>query len=217
MVGIGVAHPPQPQAGKTINLRSEMQEFTPEALKLLYDVFAERYRQEMAAEEDLFRTLPFFATSLGVGVAGASFALSHMPVDLLISPQGKSTLGRVAALACALLVFLAAILVCSCLFSLVAAVGARRQRVALSELRVLKEIRNNRAIQKKLLEKEQIVDDIRITFMINYCHVNESVRSTNDLRRNARSKAIVRLLVGFFITLVATFLIFIFEKLGIFV
>ncbi len=49
---------------------------TPETATLLLATFAELYRHEVGAQEDVHRTLPFFGTALGI-VAG----LSHMTVD----------------------------------------------------------------------------------------------------------------------------------------
>jgi hypothetical protein len=45
----------------------------------LLAMFQDFYRQEVAAEEDVHRTLPFFATALGVIVAFLSYVASQLP------------------------------------------------------------------------------------------------------------------------------------------
>lgn len=41
--------------------------------------FAELYRQEIGAEEDVHRTLPFFGTALGLVIAALAYAAGHLP------------------------------------------------------------------------------------------------------------------------------------------
>ncbi len=40
--------------------------------------FAESYRQEIAAEEDVYRTLPFFGTALGIVIAAIGYAAGRL-------------------------------------------------------------------------------------------------------------------------------------------
>ncbi len=42
-------------------------------------MFQDIYRQEINAEEDVHRTLPFFATALGLIITALVFAASHLP------------------------------------------------------------------------------------------------------------------------------------------
>jgi hypothetical protein len=42
-------------------------------------LFQDFYRQEISAEEDVYRTLPFFATALGLIIAALNYAASHLP------------------------------------------------------------------------------------------------------------------------------------------
>jgi len=48
---------------------------TPETTAYLPGMFADLYRQEIAAEEDVHRTLPFFATALRI-IIGATRVIS---------------------------------------------------------------------------------------------------------------------------------------------
>jgi len=47
---------------------------TPEAATLLLATFAELYRHEVGAEEDVHRTLPFFGTALVIVVTALAYA-----------------------------------------------------------------------------------------------------------------------------------------------
>ncbi len=51
----------------------------PETAALLLATFAEFYRQEVGAEEDVHRALPFFGTALGIVVAVLAYAAGRLP------------------------------------------------------------------------------------------------------------------------------------------
>jgi hypothetical protein len=46
---------------------------------LLLSMFQDFYRQEVAAEEDVHRTLPFFATAMGLIIAAINYAAAQLP------------------------------------------------------------------------------------------------------------------------------------------
>lgn len=52
---------------------------TPEAAALLLATFADFYRQEIGAEEDVHRTLPFYGTALGIVVGALAYAAGRLP------------------------------------------------------------------------------------------------------------------------------------------
>ncbi|MDA8050031.1 MAG: hypothetical protein M0002_08500 [Rhodospirillales bacterium] len=52
---------------------------TPKATNVLLTAFTELYRYELGAGEDVFRTLPFFGTALGVDVAAVVYAAGTLP------------------------------------------------------------------------------------------------------------------------------------------
>ena len=59
---------------------------------LLLSLFQDVYKQELGAEEDVHRTLPFFATALGLIVTALVFAVGHFallarPYDEVPSPD----------------------------------------------------------------------------------------------------------------------------------
>ncbi len=47
--------------------------------KLILDVFRERHRHDLSLRDDVFRTLPFFATALGVVIAAVGAITSCLP------------------------------------------------------------------------------------------------------------------------------------------
>jgi hypothetical protein len=50
-----------------------------ESADVLLGMFQDFYRQEVSAEEDVHRTLPFFATALGLIIAALNYAASQLP------------------------------------------------------------------------------------------------------------------------------------------
>ena len=48
-------------------------------MALLLATFAELYRQEIGAEEDVHRALPFFGTALGIVVGSIAYAAGRLP------------------------------------------------------------------------------------------------------------------------------------------
>jgi hypothetical protein len=51
----------------------------PETTALLLAAFADLHRQEVAAEEDVYRTLPFFGTALGIVLGARAYAGGRLP------------------------------------------------------------------------------------------------------------------------------------------
>jgi hypothetical protein len=64
---------------------------------LLFSLLQDFYRQEIGAEEDVHRTLPFFATALGLIVASLNYAATQLPPweDVIAScgRRGQPALG----------------------------------------------------------------------------------------------------------------------------
>ena len=58
--------------------RAEIQP-NPEVTALLLTTFADLYRQEVGAEEDVHRTLPFFGTAWGIAIASLAYAAGRLP------------------------------------------------------------------------------------------------------------------------------------------
>jgi len=51
----------------------------PETTSMLLGIFSDLYRQEVAAEEDVHRTLPFFGAALGLVLASLAYAAGRLP------------------------------------------------------------------------------------------------------------------------------------------
>ena len=51
---------------------------------MLLATFQDAYRQEIGVEEDVHRTLPFFATALGFIVAALNYAAGQLAADRAI-------------------------------------------------------------------------------------------------------------------------------------
>src|SRR6266851_3732127 len=65
----------QPDAAPTATEPASM----PETTALLLTTFADLYRQEVGAEEDVHRTLPFFGTALGIVIGAVAYAAGRLP------------------------------------------------------------------------------------------------------------------------------------------
>jgi len=75
---------------------------------VLQPMFLDFYRQEVAAEEDVHRTLPFFATALGLIVAALNYVARQLPAWAAVRSacDGRGTLSW-SEMQCALPVVLA--------------------------------------------------------------------------------------------------------------
>jgi hypothetical protein len=73
---------------------------TPETTTFVLGTFADLYRQEVAAEEDVHRTLPFFGTALGLVIASLAYAAARLPkwTDLAGNDYGRAAFALAAAL-----------------------------------------------------------------------------------------------------------------------
>jgi hypothetical protein len=71
-----------------------------ETTGFLLGIFADLYRQEVAAEEDVHRTLPFFGTALGIVIGALAYAAGRLPKwsDLVSNIYGQIAFGVSAAL-----------------------------------------------------------------------------------------------------------------------
>ena len=58
---------------------SDPSQLKPKSTSVLLALFQDVYRQEVGAEEDVHRTLPFFATSLGLIIAALNYVSGQLP------------------------------------------------------------------------------------------------------------------------------------------
>ncbi len=64
----------------------------------MLSTFADLYRQEVGAEEDVHRTLPFFGTALGIVIAAVAYAAGRLPKWTDLSPSSGTAVFAVATL-----------------------------------------------------------------------------------------------------------------------
>jgi hypothetical protein len=81
----------------TITTEPTAPDATPETTLLLLATFADLYRQEVSAEEDVHRTLPFFGTALGIVIGALAYAAGRLPKwPDVMATQGLSPLSQPA-------------------------------------------------------------------------------------------------------------------------
>ena len=197
---------------------------------MLLATFQDAYRQEISAEEDVHRTLPFFATALGLVIAAVNYALGQLPGwDVLVKscPRGRGILLNHHMLACIWPVLLAtaclvvsAVLGIGVLADLAAATRRRgykrigREPDQITRAQALRDYHAALGVQGAALDdavhldlREQLLEDLA-----------EAVTFNRDLtlRRYAfRARAVAFLLASLLSALVATIFVLIASKTGL--
>jgi hypothetical protein len=186
----------------------------PQTTDFLLAVFGELYQQEVAAEEDIHRTLPFFATALGIVVGALGYAsglMPHMPALTNLSALATFSLSTA-------LLGLSAWDAGLVLYWLLQAV-ARREHLRIGPEVVLRATLNQRRAAHEAngtpphqLDAE-LLNDMRQVLLENYCTVTPADREINRNRHLYRSRASRYLVKALMWALVATAVIFIAGKL----
>ena len=192
-------------------------------------MFQDSYRQEVGAEEDVHRTLPFFATALGLIITAINYAASQLPRWALVTRACRTASGaeRVsAAVGCGWpLVLTALLLAASALLSvgvlvLLALATKRRayERVGpedrhVERARSLRDYHEGRGLEGPALDlavsldlRDQLLDDFAQVIPIN--------RTLNLQRYKLRARAVSWLLWSLLSALLATILSVVMTKLG---
>ena len=183
---------------------------------LLLTDFADLYRQEVTAAEDVHRTLPFFGTALGIVVGALAYAASRLPKWPEITPGS----GHVAFIAAAGLLGLA-VVEAGCILFWIARATARRdfQRIFWEP-----DPRGRVADLQTQLDRHSTPDDlqdqdlaaaIRHLKLQSYLTVTPANREMNQRRYDFRAWASLHLVRGLIWALGATTDIFAADKLGI--
>jgi hypothetical protein len=192
----------------------------PEATKLLLDVFAEAYRQELGAEEDVHRTLPFFGTALGIVIAALGYAAGRLPrwseLPGPAAPHGGRA-GYVAAVALLVL----SVLEAGCVLVWLARAIASRQyhrigpEAALADR--VAELQAAHAAAGVVGERldAALVQDVRHVLLQSYMAVTPLNRAANRRRSGFRARAGSHLVRSLIWALAATTLIFMADKFGV--
>lgn len=179
---------------------------SPQATRLLLGLFAEAYRQEVTAEEDIFRTLPFFGTALGVVIAIVTFAAGHIPVQLAGQPSSLPALVGLLAL------FAAILQAVGSMAWLSLAIRRRKYNRIGSEAELLDrlaELRgyyDNQGIPRER-QDDRLVPDMEAILLRSYESVTPRNRAINERRYRYRAQAASNLMRSLICALAAAILL----------
>ena len=189
----------------------------PETATLLLATFAEFYRQEIGAEEDVHRTLPFFGTALGIVVGALAYAAGRMPK----LPDVTMSEGLTAFLAAgALLTFAIIDAVCVLVFLLRAIERRNYQRIgpeaALRARIVSLQAGYDQAAIPIGQQDGKLVSAVQQILLDSYTKVTPLNRDLNRRRYQFRARASSHLVRSLIWVLGATTVILAADKLGYF-
>ena len=187
----------------------------PETTNLLLASFAEFYRQEVGAEEDVHRTLPFFGTALGIVIGALAYAAGRLPLWSAAVTEGGGT----AFILSSVLLGLAVVEAAFVLAWLSRAIARRdyqrigpetalRQRVA--DLQAYYDGQGLAADRRD----EALLRDMRQVLLESYAAVTAVNRELNQKRYRFRALASSHLVRSLIWALSATSVIFMADKLG---
>ncbi len=196
---------------------------------VILPILLDFYRQELGAEEDVFRTLPFFATALGLIVASLNYSAGQLPAwsnvrnscvlggDPSVGWQNQPCTWSVGIAGLCLL--LALVLSTMVLFYLALATQVRNYVRVGPETRLVSVTRQLQAYRASGGLSGEILDgtvgnDIRNGLLDPIATAVEANRATSAKRYRYRARAVVYLLWSLFFALLATTLISITNKLG---
>jgi hypothetical protein len=190
---------------------------TPKTIDFLLAIFADLYRQEVAAEEDVHRTLPFFGTALGLVIASLAYAAARLPkwTDLGGNWNGKAAFAVAAALLVLAIVEAVFVLV------FVSRAISRRnyQRIGPErELRRRAEELEAFYVNQGTIGEESdtaMALDMQEALLDSYMSVTPTNRDLNQRRYRFRALASSHLVRSLIWALAATTIIFVTDKLGI--
>ena len=187
----------------------------PQTVDLMLGTFADLYRQEVGAEEDVHRTLPFFGTALGIVIGALAYAAGRLPgVTDLTTSHAKMAFG-VAAVLLAL-----AIIEAGCVLVFISRAIARRD---------YRRIGPEMALRTRLVELQayydglgttgddqdpELVKDMKQVLIDSYTTVTPINRGLNQRRYRFRALASSHLVRSLIWALAATTVIFVADKLA---
>lgn len=189
----------------------------PETTALLLATFADLYRQEVGAEEDVHRALPFFGTALGIVVGALAYAAGRLPKW----PDVTTREGLIAFwLASALLA--AAVVEAACVLIFLSRAIARRnyQRIG-PETALRAKVAELQADDDEPpilgpLHDRRLASDMREILLNSYTEITPRNRRLNQRRYRFRALAASHLVRSLIWALGATTVIFMADKLAYF-
>jgi hypothetical protein len=198
-------------------LAEEKSPANPEATQFLLGIFADLYRQEVAAEEDVHRALPFFGTALGLVIASLAYAANRMPKASVVSTS--SGLGIGITMVSAVLLLLAVIEAISVLSFISRAIARRDYQRIGPESGLKARMDEFDAFYRSLDWPDEARDaavllEMRETVLSSYQTIIPSNREMNLRRYHFRALAASHLVRSLILALLATTFIFVSDKLG---
>ena len=188
---------------------------SPEVTALLLTTFADLYRQEVGAEEDVHRTLPFFGTALGIVIAALAYAAARLPKwpDL---PAGA---GSYAYYAAAFTLALAVVEAGFVLLWISFAIARRRYERIGPEATLLARVLDLQAYYfasgiTGAQREMALLEDVRKMLIDSYTVTTPINRHRNQQRYKFRAWASMHLVRSLIWALGATSIIFVADKLG---
>jgi hypothetical protein len=195
---------------------------------LLLSLFQDTYRQEVAAEEDVHRTLPFFATALGLIVAALNYVASQLPpleqLRRACRIDGKEWIGpgicAWPAIFCILALVAAALLGVGVLWLLALATKRRGyQRVGpessqLERARALQQYHGGKGLVGEPLD-QAVQLDLRDQIIASFAAAIPANREITLQRYKLRARAVAYLLWSLFSALIATIIAIGIAKFGL--
>lgn len=180
---------------------------------LLLATFQDRYRIEVQADEDVFRTLPFFATSLGLVLAAVGFAATRLPPWSTAEARPVLVVGG-GLIACSVL---AAFAVLAFLWRATApAVVSRPERedkILADRARLLRDLAAQPGIEPEDADS-RVAATLREDFILNYAIAALEQRALNRSRGKHRSRAAQLLIGSLVLAFAATAIIYLADKIG---
>ena len=196
---------------------------------LLLSLFQDAYRQEIAAEEDVHRTLPFFATALGLIVATLNYVASQLPpmekVRMVCRMAGQEWLGPTLCtwpVALCVVALVTAAVLGVCVLWLLALATKRRnyKRVGpessqMERARALQQYHSMQGLSGEALD-QAVQLDLRDQIISSFAAALPENRKITLQRYELRARAVAYLLWSLFSALIATIFIMGIVKFGLF-
>ena len=188
-------------------------EFEKETTTAVLTAFTDAYRQEVGAEEDVYRTLPFFGTALGIVIAAIGYAAGRLT-------RWEETPSHWLFVTSTVLLAAAALEAIGVIGRLSQALARREyQRVGpesvlrdrLTELRIYYDSLD----PPPAIRDELLANDFRETLIASYERVTPINRELNADRYHRRAQAASHLVRSLLWALGATIIIFVSDKTGL--
>jgi hypothetical protein len=201
---------------------------TDKSAGILLSMFQDFYKQELGAEEDVHRTLPFFATVLGLIIAALNYAASQLPPWAAVTKTcGASETMDWGWFTCRWPIITAeAFLAIAICFSMgvlwFLAAATRREdykrvgpeKVQLARARELQSFHSNLGLVGPELDSA-VVADLREQLLEDYADVISKNRDHTLQRYRLRARAVSFLLWSLFAATAATILMMVTAKFGL--